>query len=685
MPDHLRRAFTLRNLRKAWLWTRTGSNIVFKNYFRHIYRSYSLCSDECLRDLRTRLINNTFRPNYAIKVYFPKKTGILRPYSLLCIEDQIAFQALVNIIAEKLYPRVRRRYYKTVFGHLCAGKRSQFFYRYWSHGYAALVDRLRSSFRQGYVYTASFDLTACYDSIDHSVLKYCIRRLGLEPEFANRLCEFLRVWTASSSTDPIYQGHGIPQGPLPSGLLSECVLMHFDVKNAWTRDVRYFRYVDDIRLLARSKKSLQRRLIQLDLQSKEIGLFPQASKTGVRRVKNIGTVIKTISYPPELLTRPVDPDQASVRSRLQALSPRYKVRNETRFKYILATALPSAGLARRLLRILRNSPHLFTPVLSCIARTTLLPGKVSEHCMRFLRSENLYDSLTAGFIRVLKTRLSKSALPAFITFCKKTRLKAHSPELRQAVMSTLIYHKALTLRETRKALETPEWWVRSCLVEDLKSAAHRRSSFTDLVNRLLKDGVNDVALAASDLAIAENVTITSPRRGIRRIAQFSLRAAGLLGRISRDTCPVSEIMVESLGANLQAISWRTLLGQHYQSVSQSIVQWKGYAEADPTAWTHLTDTINDRILDSLYLHDPPLGRYQLGQIGSVLHAGSRFARKYPSLFRALDAVHNLRLESYLSHPIVRKTGTATRKITHTEMENLFPLLAPGYRELWNLW
>lgn len=685
MRDHLRRAFALYNLRRSWLWTRTGSNVVFKNYFRHIYRSYSLSSDKCLRDLRARLMNGTFRAKHAMKVYLPKKTGILRPYSLLCVEDQIAFQALVNIIAGKLYRRVRRRYYKTVFGHLYGGKSSPFFYRHWRDGYAELADRLRSSFRQGYVYAASFDLTACYDSIDHKVLNHCIRRLALEPEFANKLCEFLSVWTATSSADPIYQGHGIPQGPLPSGLLSECVLMHFDLKNTWTKDVRYFRYVDDIRLLARDEKSLQKRLIQLDLQSKEIGLFPQASKREVRRVNDIEEVIKTISYPPDLFIRPIDPDQVRVRSHLRALSPRYKVRDETRFKYVLATALPSATLTRRLLRILENHPHLFIPVFNCLSRTTLLPQKVSEKCIRFLKSEDLYDSLTAGLIRVLKGSLHKSKLPEFMKFCKARCSKAYTSELRQAAMSTLIFHGVLNLRQTRAAIGAPEWWVRSTLIENVKPTNYRRSSFAELINGLLRDRVSDVAIVASDMVITQSVAISKPRNDIQRTAQFSLKAAGFIGKTTRDTCPISEIMVELLGTNLQPLSWTDLLGPHYPSISQKIVRWKGYSEADPTAWIHLTDTINDCILDSLYSHNPTLGTHNLGEIGAVLTPGNRLARSYPSLFTALDAVHRLRLESYLAHPAVKKTGKTTRRIRYEEMENLFPLLMRGYRDLWNLW
>ena len=52
------------------------------------------------------------------------------------VEDQIVYQATANVVAERLLPKVRRRYNKEVFGHLYAGKSSKWFYRKWSDGYA---------------------------------------------------------------------------------------------------------------------------------------------------------------------------------------------------------------------------------------------------------------------------------------------------------------------------------------------------------------------------------------------------------------------------------------------------------------------------------------------------------------------------------------------------------------------
>lgn len=221
MRDYLRSAYSDENLRRAWKWTRTGSNAQFKNYFRHIYRTYSLSHEARLRDLRSRLVSHTYFRSPAMKVYVPKKSGILRPLTLLCVEDQIVYQSLVNIVATKLVPRVRHRYYRAVFGHLYGGIRSTFFYARWRNCYDALKTELQKSLNLGFNIAASFDLTAFYDSLDHSVLDFFLKDLGLNRRFINELRDLLSGWTVSSDDEPIVHGQGIPQGPLPSGLLSE--------------------------------------------------------------------------------------------------------------------------------------------------------------------------------------------------------------------------------------------------------------------------------------------------------------------------------------------------------------------------------------------------------------------------------------------------------------------------------
>src|SRR5438477_9378271 len=126
VPD-LREAFHVNNLRRAWRWLNTNDDRYYKGYFRHIYRAYAMAIDENLDDLHKRLVRGTFQPAHATKLYLPKKSGVQRTYTLLNVEDQIVYQGLTNVIAERLLPKVQGQYSKEVFGNLYAGQRSKYF------------------------------------------------------------------------------------------------------------------------------------------------------------------------------------------------------------------------------------------------------------------------------------------------------------------------------------------------------------------------------------------------------------------------------------------------------------------------------------------------------------------------------------------------------------------------------
>lgn len=138
-----------------------------------------------------------------------------------------------------------------------------------------------------------------------------------------------------------------------------------------------------------------------------------------------------------------------------------------------------------------------------------------------------------------------------------------------------------------------------------------------------------------------------------------------------------------LGKSVADIDWKKYLKTRYKDLLPKVIRWRGYSETDPTAWVNITDTINDIILDVLYgLDNVNIGDYVLGKIGSVTNTPtSRFAKRYPALFKAINEIHAARLESDLSHPIVKATKKPTRWIKYNEMNSLNVLMRKGYLEM----
>jgi hypothetical protein len=264
----LRRVFDLTNLRRAYRWLISNPDPVYKAYFRPAYDAFALASETHLKWIRQEGVNERYQVSHASKVLIPKPSGSLRSITLLTIDDQIVYQACINFVADALKRRVGRRYYSTIFAHLYGGRSSQFFYRRWQIGYKRFGDKIRSAHSNGYTHIADFDLAAFYDSIDHDVLRHFLMRLNINEDTIVFLIDCLRNWTSTTwSTSPqnIYHGHGIPQGPLSSGMLSEAVLLHLDNAGEQGRKTIYLRYVDDIKILAKSEDELRRKLIKLDI------------------------------------------------------------------------------------------------------------------------------------------------------------------------------------------------------------------------------------------------------------------------------------------------------------------------------------------------------------------------------------------------------------------------------------
>ena len=403
-------AWNIDNLRRAWQWIRSKPDRTYKGYFRELYSTYASADEALLKHLRDRLVRGVFRPTDACKVFFPKPSGILRPYSLLAIEDQIVYQAMANIVAEKLVPHVRSKYNKQVFGHLYAGTGSKWFYRKWSDGYKAFNTAAEDAFKGGFTWTASFDLTAFYDSIDHNVLRHMLSKIGLDEDFSNKLTDFLAQWTATSTQ--IYHNHGIPQGPLSSGLIAEVVLKHFDDQKISRFDVKSFRYVDDIRLFAKKEVHLRQALVALDRLSKDVGLFPQSEKIDIHEVHNIDGELKSVSNPIEPVLSTPAPDQKALRKRITELSSRFKVSNPTRFKFLLAKATPSSTLLDRLWRIYEHAPHFYPQIAGHLSRFVEIPERHALRLIDEIEKQELYPAVRAAFIQASVGRLPASTIVA---------------------------------------------------------------------------------------------------------------------------------------------------------------------------------------------------------------------------------------------------------------------------------
>lgn len=659
----LKDAWRIENLNRSWRWIRSNSDAGFKSHFREIYSAYATADTALLSHLKDRLDRGLFQASDSCKLFLPKPSGILRPYTLLSVEDQIVYQAMANVIAERLLPHVSSRYNKQVFGHQYAGKSSIWFYRKWTTGYKAFNRATENAFNDGYVWAASFDLTAFYDSIDHGVLRHMLSEIGLDPDFCSVFTALLNKWTATRTQ--IYHNHGIPQGPLSSGIVSESVLRHFDANFKPRFDVRYFRYVDDIRLFAKSEDHLRYALVQLDHLSKDVGLFPQSSKIDIHKVTDIRQELKSLSVPPEpALTGPV-PDQAKIRTRIAQLAPRengYRVTDVTRFKFLLSRAAPSLRILDRLWRVFESSPHFYLQLSSYLQKFDTLPDLHGDKLLKAINEQDLYPAVRASLIKAADGRLPLSRQKRLRSLLKPLwQPRICSPDLSSTLWRALHRINHLTQAQADYALHRAHSdWLRMSLhfgMPWLSIADVRRDR---LLNQSIRGADADSAIAAAWLIALLDAEIKRPIRDVNPLAKIILRENGKLKRADTKVCGIRLAVNEMTGVNV-GVNWRKLFGRSYSQAESKIVACKAYFKTNPTAWVNMLDVFNDLMLEVLFQRDGTIGARNLGNFGGVVN-NTRFKAKYPKTHEYCVLIHEKRLESELSHAVVKSTNAPTTRI-----------------------
>ena len=110
-----------RNFELAFTRVLRSGNKEYKGFYRHLFSSYNLALKYNLSDIIEEIRRGTFRSDAVTRVYQPKKSGVLRPLTILSLRDLIVYQALGNVLAEAFAHAQRRYALKRSYGSLYAG------------------------------------------------------------------------------------------------------------------------------------------------------------------------------------------------------------------------------------------------------------------------------------------------------------------------------------------------------------------------------------------------------------------------------------------------------------------------------------------------------------------------------------------------------------------------------------
>tara|TARA_B100000963_G_scaffold110022_1_gene95773 strand:- start:5077 stop:6819 length:1743 start_codon:yes stop_codon:yes gene_type:complete len=279
--------FSIENLRIAWERCRRDTNRDIKDYAGMDLFEVDL--DNNLNNLSEILLSKRYKPCRPAKFYEPKPSGTLRSKTILCIEDALVYQCIIDTIAARSYED-SLPYESFVFGSVLNEEVSKgvnllkednpkyFFFEMWMDKWAQFAESVNKEIEDlSITYKLETDITGFFDCIPHSKLLLTIyQKYDIDKSVVDILAECLNMW--SGTADSATPGIGIPQGPQASFFLGNLYLLDMDyilVK----KGLSYYRYMDDIRIYSSDKAELNKVLVDIDKHLKSNGLSINSKKT----------------------------------------------------------------------------------------------------------------------------------------------------------------------------------------------------------------------------------------------------------------------------------------------------------------------------------------------------------------------------------------------------------------------
>jgi Reverse transcriptase (RNA-dependent DNA polymerase) len=685
-----------RNLELAWRRIVTGRNLQHKRFFRHLYGGYELGLSENINLLHDRL-NGNWHATPPTRIHLPKTSGLLRPITLLAIEDQIVLQAIANKVAVHVRARRRNVELKHVFSN-CLERRANsiFFLQDWRKSYGAFQRQLQSHLESGHRWIAHFDLAAFYETISHRALRSIIAPRGGSSETWSRINQWLCVWSAGKTG--VQVEHGIPQGPIASDFLAEVFLLPIDEVMKSAR-VKYIRYVDDIRVLAKTEKDARRVAIALELACRKWSLIPQSSKFIVERAKSLEDALGTLPSIVESASRGDDEAEldASDAERMmrEALRGRpLKVVDKTRLRYVLYRAPPINKLLRRTLDLLPRHPeHIdaFMAYLSKYSHSNFIMDRVRT----LLRDGVLYDYVEGELWQLAASIGKPRDLKRLLgLFKKQSKKKGRSMTSEWGLLTFAaasaradIYSRSSMTSRVRAS----DPYLQSLVISFLDEREFRRQG---LVGKLLRQPEAEPGLVIVTRLLERNLThrsfgvrpsqlapqVRNAFQGVGLLPPGSAEKFDQIGGVLRDRFEIDYWR-----------KWRNLFGSEYAHALSMLLSADVKYASDPSEWLSWQDSFNDALFKAMQGHLARLGlacapslTNKFGELidyGVLLDPNQAFARAYPDIATPFSAAHARRNRLPTNHPYEKKTAKQTKYLKPKERNDLSRGLATAYREI----
>jgi len=283
------------NLKKAFSYLKDEadeSTLPLDPIWRPAISAVAQLGDEFFETLQEYLRQNKYQPDKADFIYADKDNMGLRPICVFSVVDRIVFQALLNpcIFGDKIDKKLCR----SCFGNRVFGKEK--YLKPYKNQWANFCDKQIEAFNKKFAWRVEFDIQTYYENIHiDTLLKILKENLLIQDERLLKILEQqLKTWAEKPTMC------GVPQGANASHILANAYLYPLDtflddLKS--NGDFEYFRYADDIVLMAKSADKINQIVAQTGLFLRQYNLTFN-EKTKLERIKNTANIEELKFYNP---------------------------------------------------------------------------------------------------------------------------------------------------------------------------------------------------------------------------------------------------------------------------------------------------------------------------------------------------------------------------------------------------
>jgi excisionase family DNA binding protein len=228
------------------------------------YEDRLSAQDEVLATAAKRFYGDP--PEPATEVDVAKTPFFTRSAILISLEDRVAYQAAVGAIASQADAALPSEVFSARLS-----TDSRWFLKRGTTMWLAWQRKVRKQISLGYPWMIKTDLVSYFDHIPHRLLLDEISSLNPDPKVPAALRRMLDMWA-------VVPGIGIPQGPNASRLLGNLYLLPVD-RAMIAAGHKYFRYMDDIRIVGKTRVEVIAGMRLLEKECRRRGLVMSAAKT----------------------------------------------------------------------------------------------------------------------------------------------------------------------------------------------------------------------------------------------------------------------------------------------------------------------------------------------------------------------------------------------------------------------